>query len=208
MCIFSPFPTKARCHFHIPCLYGPYDVFVRLCKPNGIAFYWISFCINFHWCFFSFLWLLLSSFVNIFCSLFFLCFCCCLLLCAFHFAIVSRAFVQYSRLYGIIYECPLRKRWFHKLFTSYTTKYRHRYIDTTWTWWCLVYVLGPNDSTNISNTNWICTWDYTFIEFCRMLTYSNTVIYGTISASNRKYCRYLMATTFSALHRHTHTQNY
>lgn len=55
-------------------------------------------------------------------------------------------------------------RWFHKLFTSYTTKYRHRYIDTTWTWW-FVYVFrsedekGPNDCIYIH---------YTYIELLNL----------------------------------------
>lgn len=133
--------TSKKCCFHIPYLgktVGRHDEFAGKRKPNGIAFYWISFCINFHR-FFSFLMLLLllsSSFGKL--DLF---------VCVFLRSILSTILPLVSSASSPIFEIirnniwkSTSKRWFHKLFTSYTTKYRHRYIDTTfgqrW-WWCL-----------------------------------------------------------------------
>lgn len=98
---------------------GRNDEFVWKRKPNGIAFYWISFCINFHRSFsFLALLLLLSS---SFCKLD-------LFVCAFLWSIRSTILPLVSSASSPIFEIirnniwkSTSKRWFHKLFTSYTT---------------------------------------------------------------------------------------
>lgn len=196
-----------------------YKMYMLVWKGQmAFEFYWISFCINFHRFFFifHFVLLLLSSFMD---SLLFFSFSLSLPL-SFIFPISFRStfcplvlgvVVQYARLYRIIYESPLE----YKLFTSYTTKYRHRYIDSTWMWWWWLFVRSlfvPFVRVSLSNffwfseldwslvwfrfdtdlwkyincttllnirtylyRRWICTQNYTFIEFCQ------THSYGTIS---------------------------
>lgn len=90
------------------------------------------FCINFHRFFFSFHFILFCYFYR---PLWIHCFSfspltlshCSNLVRSTFCPVVLEVLVQYARLYGIIYESPIR----YKLFTSYTTKYRHRYTDTT-----------------------------------------------------------------------------
>lgn len=122
-------------------------VYVLLWKGQmAFEFYWISFLYKFPSIFFSFHFVLLflSSFMDsaafpfspsLGCSPFPSCIS--NLVRSTFRPLVLEVLVQYARLYRIIYESPIQ----YKLFTSYTTKYRHRYTDTTWIrrWWLFVH---------------------------------------------------------------------
>lgn len=108
-----------------------------VCAKGQMAFefYWISFLYKFPSIFFHFISFCFVTFIVLYGFTAFL-----FLLHALTVSNLVRStfcpvvlavlvvLVQYARLYRIIYESPIR----YKLFTSYTTKYRHRYTDTTW----------------------------------------------------------------------------
>lgn len=101
----------------------------------AFEFYWISFCINFHRFFFILFLLLLSSFMD---SLLFFSFFLSYTpenlvrstFCPIGARVLACSFSICEIIRNNIWKSTSVYRWFHKLFTSYTTKYRHRYIDT------------------------------------------------------------------------------
>lgn len=149
--------------------------------------------------------LLLSSFFNLFFRSYLRC-CCCwsyvvrILCCNSN---LELELVQYSRLYGIIYESPLRNVDFIN-YLHHTRRNIVIVISIRLERGGLCMFSGQRTRKDPMTAYIYIHRTTEFVhEITHLLNFAEcTVIDGTISASNRKYCRCLMmATTFSASHR-------